>query len=630
MSMDHFQAIQQIFSQNFLRIPDYQRGYAWEEKHWKALVGDIELLEVNAEHYTGTLVLHPAEPRTSITTQDGHTLGVYDIVDGQQRLTTLVILLDAVRRQLESVGHRMAGGIKNTYLVTSDVEGQPRVKLTLNRDTHAYFEGVVLGDGLGVASVQSSRQLARAKDFFRKYLEAQRAERGDAAFTAWLVQLVQKVTSGLKLTVYVVNSQAEVGVIFEVMNNRGKPLSEMEKVKNYLLYLASKIELRASRDLADEINRSWGAILQRLMAAEVSSSFHEDQMLRVHFFTVYNANVREWRDIDSIKALIPRELCRDRPADAVAKVRAYVASLDQFSVAYCEFFNPGWPAAFQQFDAATRRRVQHAVHRVATLGVQTSFLPIFASIRMRSPGDPGACAEYLDLCERYAFRVFRLLERRANAVQSWLFRQGHALYHGRITFTLLASQMRGLLLWFAPDARVKAELATPGDWYNWPGIKYLLYEYEEHLAKRAGVVPALPWEDFNRSEKHKTIEHVLPQTPTDSYWTKRWTAEQIKRLTHDLGNLCITFDNSAYGNKPFPEKKGAVGQEGCYANSTLHAERELAGYTDWTERELLDRRQAIVDWALTRWEVEVPEADVPVVDDDEEDAADGGDNPAPV
>ena len=240
--MDHFQPIQQIFSQNFLRIPDYQRGYAWEEKHWKALVGDLELLEVNAEHYTGTLVLHPAEPRTSITTQDGHTLGVYDIVDGQQRLTTLVILLDAVRRQLESVGHRMAVGIKNTYLVTSDVEGQPRVKLTLNRDTHAYFEGVVLGDGLGVASVQSSRQLARAKDFFRKYLEAQRAERGDAAFTAWLVQLVQKVTSGLKLTVYVVGSQAEVGVIFEVMNNRGKPLSEMEKVKNYLLYLASKLE----------------------------------------------------------------------------------------------------------------------------------------------------------------------------------------------------------------------------------------------------------------------------------------------------------------------------------------------------------------------------------------------------
>jgi hypothetical protein len=92
--------------------------------------------------------------------------------------------------------------------------------------------------------------------------------------------------------------------------------------------------------------------------------------------------------------------------------------------------------------------------------------------------------------------------------------------------------------------------------------------------------------------------------------------------------LVLTFDNSKYSNKPFPEKKGETGLSGCYANANLFQEKELATYDDWTEKELIDRRGRIIAWAIERWRVEAdPAPNVEVSDEeaeiDEEDPLEG-------
>jgi Protein of unknown function (DUF1524) len=80
----------------------------------------------------------------------------------------------------------------------------------------------------------------------------------------------------------------------------------------------------------------------------------------------------------------------------------------------------------------------------------------------------------------------------------------------------------------------------------------------------------LPWNALEGMRLENTIEHILLQTPTDEYWTSRFDEEERRTLTHDLGNLCLTYHNSSYGNKPFPAKRGYPGQDGpCYANSNL-------------------------------------------------------------
>ena len=154
------------------------------------------------------------------------------------------------------------------------------------------------------------------------------------------------------------------------------------------------------------------------------------------------------------------------------------------------------------------------------------------------------------------------------------------------------------------------------DWYNWSALKYVLYEYEENLARKTGV--KVPWDVFAKADRTQTIEHILPQTPSTGYWKSRFKRQQLRQLTHDIGNLCLTENNSAYGNKPFPEKKGVPGVGRCYANSNLYQERELARYDDWTMETILRRREKLIAWYLRRWHLDDSDISQEGVEADEE------------
>jgi hypothetical protein len=130
-------------------------------------------------------------------------------------------------------------------------------------------------------------------------------------------------------------------------------------------------------------------------------------------------------------------------------------------------------------------------------------------------------------------------------------------------------------------------------------LKYVLYEHEEHLAGKHGV--KVSWDVFDTGDPQRTTEHILPQTAETKIWRDRFDRQRRRRFTHDVGNLCLTEDNSAYGNKPFSEKLGKPGQGRCYSNSNLFQERELAQYDDWTEEALLKRRTKFIKWYLDRW-----------------------------
>lgn len=139
-------------------------------------------------------------------------------------------------------------------------------------------------------------------------------------------------------------------------------------------------------------------------------------------------------------------------------------------------------------------------------------------------------------------------------------------------------------------------------------MRYIMFEYEMHLASLLKKRPKVSWASILNNPLGTSIEHILPQTPTDNYWASLFDEEAQKRLTHDLGNLCLTVDNSVYGNKPFPDKKGKPGGGSrCYCEGEFFMERELANYDEWNETAILARREKILDWALTRWEVDMPE-----------------------
>jgi hypothetical protein len=239
------------------------------------------------------------------------------------------------------------------------------------------------------------------------------------------------------------------------------------------------------------------------------------------------------------------------------------------------------------------------------LNVLAAFRPLLVATRLRFPTDGDNYLAVVKLCELYAFRVYGLLEKRSNTGQSTLFRLAGDLYEEEISFDEMMQRFASALVWYASEKEFREAFDLPSDgevsdWYHWGGAKYFLFEYERSLAGQEDL--AITWSAVQKADRQKTIEHVLPQTPDDPYWTGRFTEDEIERLTHDLGNLCLTHNNSSYGNKPFPAKRGKPGQSTpCYANAQLQSERQLATYEDWSGSELLDRRQQVVAWALARW-----------------------------
>ncbi len=622
-SMNSVLNIEELFTKGLFRVPDYQRGYAWEQRQLEEFLEDIELLPPGKYHYTGTIVLHQSPELNALPWQDdeGREYTAFAVVDGQQRLTTIVLFLNAIREVLEGMGQgfsALARGLRTTYIAATDPAGQPLYRLALNNDCQDYFVAEAIGDRRGSveASIQAHDRLGNATAFFAAYLKRQREEQGEQ-FHAWLTGVRNKVVHQLKVSVHLVEEEAEVGMIFEVLNNRGKPLSELEKVKNYLLYLASKLHLprRNLESYHKEVNEAWTHIFKRLMEAGLTSAADEDQLLRSHWLFAFDPSSRNWDGSKSIKALFSLRDFQGSPQELLQKLRDYVFDLDSASLAFCEARRPARTNSFDRFnkkDPELRDGVVRSSEKLRRVNVIAPFLPLLIAYRLKAPDDPQAYLDLVRLCEAYAFRVFRFIGNRSNAGQSALFRLAYRFFTQAITHEEVLDELRGLIHYYCPDDAFSAGFGLgehENNWYGWSGLKYFLYEYEEHLANNKRV--DLSWDAVEQRDLEQTIEHILPQTPTDSYWTERFDEALRRRYTHDLGNLCLTSDNSSYGNKPFPQKCGEPGSsQPCYANSNLFMERDLYRFGDWDESAIRQRREEMVSWALKRWRVEaVPAAE---------------------
>lgn len=271
---------------------------------------------------------------------------------------------------------------------------------------------------------------------------------------------------------------------------------------------------------------------------------------------------------------------------------------------YCDIISPKRDAALAKIpnDEPIKKQIVDMTVKILRIGAVASFMPVLFAIRIKYRDNAKVYLDYLTLCEKFAFRVYRFAEKRANTGQTTLFKYGFELFKDVSTAQETYDKIRSLLLYYAPNDDFEAGTLEIGDdWYNWYGLKYLLYEYELHCAGKNPVL--MDWVYLQKKDKQDSIEHILPQSPDKPYWKKRWKDEQIEKATHDIGNLVMTFDNSAYSNNGFDVKKGKPDKKGCYANSSLFSERELTGYDDWTYDSFIQRREKIAKWILTRWSI---------------------------
>ncbi len=618
-------SLQDLFHNRIFKVPDYQRGYSWEEQQVAEFLDDLQLLDSSRYHYTGTIVLHQPHDAQESMDNEGNSYIENDIVDGQQRLTTIVLLLNELSRALQAydMSGILADGIRKRYVATADIDDQPLHKLSLSDDTDHFFKTSVLPDKPGVAGVpvMAARRLLAASSQISDYLED--PEEGATDHESWLRELHGKVTTRLHFNLYEVEWAGEVGVIFEVMNDRGKQLTDLEKVKNYLLYAASSLGVsQSSRDgLVDAVNDAWGTILRQLMDAGLGLPANENQLLRAHWLMEYDPRSRRWEGSKSIRRRFDLRR-KDRHSQLLGELHQYVEGLRDSCTAFCDALRPARSSAFNSFHCRTGVKDEVGLwnRKLVRIGLTAVFLPLLMAVRMRWPSEPHKYLEVLKLCEVLAFRTYSVARYYTSYRQPAMFHLAFDAAHATVTFDEACRELKRHYGNVEPrrafDAFTNAK--SLNSLYEWSALSYFLYEYERHLALAQGGSPKVDWAQLDRGN---TIEHVLPQSIDDQpYWQERFDSPTHREYRHDIGNLTLTKSNPHLGNKSFPDKKGVAHAENrCYANSLLLVESELTKWEDWTTQSIDERRAMLMTWARRRWHVDFDDESVDTYDDQPDD-----------
>ena len=633
-------SLESLFQERLFRVPDYQRGYSWGRQQVQDFLDDLDVLAPNRDHYTGTVVLHRPVTEKEIEDESGKSYVSVEIVDGQQRLTTTILLLDGIRRALNDINGEerpLSRGISQNYIAAKGDNGQLLHKLTLNTDTNHFFRASILAEHPGAEPERNTAEsrLKAAQQQIKEHLDSKTKDAIDKE--QWLRELHAKVTRRLAFTLFELEDEAEVGVIFEVMNDRGKPLTDLEKVKNYLLYLGRTLAIH--NDLAQKVNDAWSVILQQLMAAGLTSSAAEDQLLRVHWLTHYEPAKKDWKGSKGVREKFDLRQNMNNQKDLLGALVRYTDTLRDSCFPLCDALSPQISGAFGAFADAgpsVRKQVVTWSERLRRVGALATFLPLLMAIRKRWPSDANKYLEIVKLCEAFAFRVYRLGEYRSDAGESALYRLAHDVARGAEDFEAAVARFKRELSWRCNDKHFESLIDIDNEQiahaYGKRYLRYFLYEYESALAAKKSTDPKVSWEEVQKLDLKDTIEHILPQTiEGQDYWIARFGKhgkEQHMQYLHDLGNLTLTKWNAKYLNKPFPQKKGEQGGaiEFCYAKAPFFSEQELTDWEEWDSASIAKRRSQMLGWAQDRWRVdfgeladESPEVD-PTDDEHEEDS----------
>lgn len=612
--------IQDLFKFSIFRVPNYQRGYAWEERQVLDLLNDLEEMEPGKTHYTGTVVVVNKDEQEHL----GETYSIYDIVDGQQRLATMAIILQCLYEEYLKLGDAAICGepadetartVREGYIIKGNIK-----KLVLNKDSNDFFLNHII-NAVDLEEVEkptntSQENLKNAKVNISEYIRGSMEGMDADSRIEYLETLRRKVTNGLIANRYVVDTDAEAGVIFEVMNDRGKPLSGADKIKNYLIYLAYKIE---NKELAETINNYWGDIFRNLMASRRSS---EDDFLRYHWI-IFTNQQKEYDVHRGIKARIrlkDEAKQRAEPEDIEKQIHVYAADLRSASDVFYEMNQPDNKGAFSDDSYKSFMQVneiRETVERFHRLGTVASFYPLLISARRFFSNDPQTFLEILALLEIFAFRVLVVGNRRTNTGQTVFYSLAHQLYDQRHASederAEIAKQVKNKISQFivdyGPDDQFVERLRSDSFYHDLQSreIKYFFYELELEEANTTPEQFTVSWDGKWGVDESATVEHILPQNPKDYEDMEEEAKEIHDSNVHRLGNLTITGCNSNLSNKPFLESPDFLGKRDVYKESVLRVQKEIGEYEKWDANEINERAESLISFALQRWPLPVVE-----------------------
>lgn len=661
---NELQSLSQLFQNKLFRIPDYQRGYAWQQAQLIDFWDDLINLQNDRYHYTGLLSLKLLSRKETVFW--GSDLWMLEkgfkpchIVDGQQRLTTFIILLNEIIsfvHKLEENDGKSEEEIVLEYDTLKDIvtkyiyqKRPPNNMITtylfgyeVDNPSEEYLRYKIFKENFSgtVNETYYTKNLEYAKKFFADNI----ADFYQAEGINGIGSIYHKLTQQLMFNIHEIDDDYDVFVAFETMNNRGKKLTNLELLKNRLIYLTtlyneSKFDDEDKKELRKQINDAWKEIYYQL-GRNQNTSLSDDEFLRAHWITYFTYSRKKGDDYIrfllqkfSAKNIFEKRtiFLKDAPQDAridedidvednindnivqdseailklePEEISNYVNSLKDMAKYWYDTF---FPYESQILDDEEKLWID----RLNRIGIGY-FRPLVTAVSSKASISVEEKISLFKAIERFIFICFRLGIYNATFCSSDYNRAAHKLYSDKILIQDLTSEINetaDLNMEYASSSFVNKtqQRFSAGDgYYGWNSLKYFMYEYEYSLTSKNGI-KKITWELFSKVEKDKvSIEHILPQTPTKLYWQnqfRQFTSNEVKLLSGALGNLLPLSQhvNSGLQNDSFNDKKTSKsnGRRG-YENGS-HSEIEVSKEPEWNGEKIYDRSINLIEFLSKRW-----------------------------
>jgi len=564
--------LQTLFADRVFRIPHYQRFYSWRSRQREDLFSDLKKLAPQNEdqhHFMATLVCY----RTPETKAVGPTqYRVYDIVDGQQRLTTLIILLKCIELSLAQESEDRAELAK--ILVKRD--GHLILLQTNNANERIFNRFIREGTEPVEADLQthSDVNLAEAIDDCRKFVTQWQKSRP-------IESLMGLVLHRLGFVVHDTEDRRAVYTVFEVLNSRGLEVDWLDKTKSMLMGQA--FERSASPETAQAeiqgLQNVWGEVYREIAREDVPG----DEILRVTSTLHFGAGAGKPRSAE----------------DSLERLRSE-----------CDAFDKPRKLSDWLLDVA---RKLTSLHGNIYLGPVTEILHarLLAVALMSAKGvDEPERKKLLEQWERVTFRIFGLYGKDSRTKVGDYVRLAAKIVGEDIetrTYNQIMAALRAIGAEYPVATAVQEGLMGKDCYEESPELcRYVLWLYEEHLAAKLGAEATVDEHERTAIWKKRasdSIEHIFPQSPWgEPGWNGKMRRDgqpeqQVFHHVGRIGNLLLLPIklNQQAKTKPFIDKKT------LYEKHNLRMTKEVCRETDWTLDQIDARESRITNWALTRW-----------------------------
>lgn len=532
-------------------IPKFQRDYTWETEHWDDLWQDIQqlLAEEETEHYMGYLVLQTSDNKN------------YQIIDGQQRLTTLSIIVltvlkcldDFIKNDVEKESNqKRKDTLHNSYIGTIDpVTLITNNKLKLNRNSDDYYRNyIVLLKDLPIRNTNASQKHMR-ECFNWYYDRIKKRFKTGLELAAFIDGIVDK----LFFTVIKVSDQLNAFKVFETLNARGVQLSSSDLLKNYLFSIVD--ETKPHENEIEELEKLWSGIIGKL------GNLKFEDYLR-YYWNSSHKTVSKKNLFKTIKNEIKsKEQTFSLLRDLLETVDLYIA----LSEPNDEFWN--------EFKVAKEPLIELKMFQIK----QTNSLLISAYKNLNNEA-------FLKLLKATVVVSFRY-----NIIGGLNPNEQEEVYNSLALKINREKnyELKDLEKIYVSDENFVSDFSTKqfkNTTRNNRIIKYILSKIEKSKYQHD-----IPWD----SDIY-TIEHILPES-ADENWGE-FTDEEVNRSVYRLGNLTLLEKklNGDAGVLPFTEKLEIFNK----SNSKLTS--VISEYNDtWNEDKISSRQKQLAKEAKSIW-----------------------------